>query len=209
MTRDELIALARKLGAPEPMTMKEVFLADGQFLEAFADALSSATPAGGGQNPTINYEPLHAFALDNRVSYNELCAAVRKAIALAASPVPMASGAGEPVATVADNPFCPEGTSDVLDRYLPTGTELYLAPPAASVREQDAKDAARYRWLRANTKEEPLRPAAYGSELAPDMRLKHSFPTLVSYDAIGQQISLDAAIDAALSSDTQEGSANG
>lgn len=60
--------------------------------------------------------------------------------------------------------------------------------------------ADRYDWLCANVKEEPLRPAAYGSEIAPDMRLKHSFPVLVSYDAIGQQISLDAAIDAARSS---------
>lgn len=71
--------------------------------------------------------------------------------------------------------------------------------PAADAGEVE-KDAARYRYLRTNCKEEPLRPASYGSEIAPDMRLKHSFPVLVSYDSIGQQITLDSAIDAAIES---------
>ena len=43
--------------------------------------------------------------------------------------------ADEPIATVADNPFCPEGTSDVLDRYLPIGTELYLRPSQQALGE--------------------------------------------------------------------------
>jgi len=34
-----------------------------------------------------------------------------------------------PVATVKENPYCPEGTSDELDRYLPAGTALYASPP--------------------------------------------------------------------------------
>ena len=58
-------------------------------------------------------------------------------------------------------------------------------------------DAERYRWLRDNTKEAPLRPHAYNAEMFPDTRLKHSMPDLVSYDCIGQQITLDDAIDAA------------
>jgi hypothetical protein len=33
----------------------------------------------------MNYEPLHAFAEKHRVSYNELCAAVREAIAIRAA----------------------------------------------------------------------------------------------------------------------------
>lgn len=30
--------------------------------------------------PALNYEPLHKFAADNRVSYNELCTAVQSAV---------------------------------------------------------------------------------------------------------------------------------
>lgn len=58
------------------------------------------------------------------------------------------------------------------------------------------KDAARYRWLRDATGETPLRPAAFGSEMYPDMRLKLDFPTIVSYDAVGNVTTLDQAIDA-------------
>lgn len=58
------------------------------------------------------------------------------------------------------------------------------------------KDAERYRWLRDATGETPLRPAAFGSEMYPDMRLKLDFPTIVSYDAVGNVTTLDQAIDA-------------
>ena len=57
-------------------------------------------------------------------------------------------------------------------------------------------DAERYRWLRDATGETPLRPAAFGSEMYPDMRLKLDFPTIVSYDAVGNVTTLDQAIDA-------------
>lgn len=60
------------------------------------------------------------------------------------------------------------------------------------------KDAERYRWLRDATGETPLRPAAFGSEMYPDMRLKLDFPTIVSYDAVGNVTTLDQAIDAAI-----------
>ena len=58
------------------------------------------------------------------------------------------------------------------------------------------KDAERYRWLRDATGETPLRPAAFGGEMYPDMRLKLDFPTIVSYDAVGNVTTLDQAIDA-------------
>ena len=58
------------------------------------------------------------------------------------------------------------------------------------------KDAERYRWLRDATGETPLRPAAFGNEMYHDMRLKLDFPTIVSYDAVGNVTTLDQAIDA-------------
>lgn len=70
--------------------------------------------------------------------------------------------------------------------------------PSPSPSQGEALDAARYRWLRDNVSETPLRPASFGSVEFPDMRLRFDFPTLVSYDAIGQQITLDDAIDAAM-----------
>ena len=57
-------------------------------------------------------------------------------------------------------------------------------------------DAERYRWLRDATGETPLRPAAFGGEMYPDMRLKLDFPTIVSCDAVGNVTTLDQAIDA-------------
>ena len=58
------------------------------------------------------------------------------------------------------------------------------------------RDAERYRWLRDATGETPLRPAAFGGEMYPDMRLKLDFPTIVSCDAVGNVTTLDQAIDA-------------
>lgn len=58
------------------------------------------------------------------------------------------------------------------------------------------KDAERYRKLRDATGETPLRPAAFGGEMYHDMRLKLDFPTIVSYDAVGNVTTLDQAIDA-------------
>ena len=37
----------------------------------------------------------------------------------------------EPVATIKENPFTPEGISDDIGVYLPNGTKLYLAAGAA------------------------------------------------------------------------------
>ena len=41
-----------------------------------------------------------------------------------------------PVAVVKENPYCPEGTSDELNVYLPAGTKLYTTPPAATSEAQ-------------------------------------------------------------------------
>jgi hypothetical protein len=60
------------------------------------------------------------------------------------------------------------------------------------------KDAERLDLLGKLCKETPLRPNAFCSEIAPDTRLKYEFPTLVSYDSVGNQISLRDAIDAAI-----------
>lgn len=66
------------------------------------------------------------------------------------------------------------------------------------------KDAERYRWIAKNVHERPLRPAAYGSDMYPDMRLRYELPVLVSFDAIGQKISFDSATDAAMLTASQK-----
>lgn len=66
------------------------------------------------------------------------------------------------------------------------------------------RDAERYRWLRDATGETPIRPAAFNSEIMPDIRLKFDFPTLVSYNCIGVQYTLDEAIDAAIAAQKGE-----
>lgn len=68
-----------------------------------------------------------------------------------------------------------------------------LTAEVAALRE----DAERYRWLRANAKESPLRPKLYAAEMFPDTRLQYQFPTLMSWADYCGQIELDAAIDAA------------
>lgn len=65
------------------------------------------------------------------------------------------------------------------------------------------KDAARYQWIKDATGETPLRPAAYNSEF-PDTRLRFDFPTIISYDAVGNVTTLDAAIDAAMQKESGE-----
>ncbi|RMX06739.1 hypothetical protein D8I35_09565 [Corticibacter populi] len=44
---------------------------------------------------------------------------------------PRTQADAEPVATVKENPYCPEGESDELSTYLPVGTKLYTRPPRA------------------------------------------------------------------------------
>ena len=70
------------------------------------------------------------------------------------------------------------------------------------------KDAERLGWLANKVHERPLRPASYGSEMFPDMRLCYGLPTMVSYDAIGQTISFRAAIDAAIAQEQPNARAN-
>jgi hypothetical protein len=53
--------------------------------------------------------------------------ALRAALAAACAP-PQSQPEQEPVAEVKENPFCPEGHSDELTKYLPVGTKLYTAP---------------------------------------------------------------------------------
>jgi hypothetical protein len=64
-------------------------------------------------------------------------------------------------------------------------------------RAEAGADAENYRWIRDNVREVPLRPDRFGAEVMPDTRLCWELPVLVSLDAIGQQISLDEAIEAA------------
>lgn len=90
-------------------------------------------------------------------------------------------------------------TSEMNDQLREQNTSVDQS--CAQLEEQLAearKDAERYRWVASKVRERPLRPAAYGSEMFPDMRLRYELPVLVSYDAIGQQISFDAAIDTAI-----------
>lgn len=63
------------------------------------------------------------------------------------------------------------------------------------IENETLTDQERFEWLVNNLKEEPLNPRAYSSEICPDLRLKYKLPTLVSYDSIGQTISLREAID--------------
>lgn len=53
---------------------------------------------------------------------------VREAAALLAAH----AGGGEAVAEVKENPYCPEGMSDELTKYLPVGTLLYTHPQQAA-----------------------------------------------------------------------------
>lgn len=48
----------------------------------------------------------------------------------------------EPVAIVKENPYCPEGTSDELDRYLPNGTKLYDRPAPQAAQPAAPQDRA-------------------------------------------------------------------
>lgn len=61
--------------------------------------------------------------------------------------------------------------------------------------ERFEEDANRYAWIKNNIKETPVRPQLFNAEICPDTRLKYELPILISYNAIGQQISLDKAID--------------
>lgn len=79
----------------------------------------------------------------------------------------------------------------------PSGSAALDAAIAEAI-EKYRKDAERLDWLEKVCKETPLNQKAFGSEIAPDTRLRYDFPTLVSYDAIGQKISIRDAIDAAI-----------
>lgn len=59
------------------------------------------------------------------------------------------------------------------------------------------KNAERYEWIRNNTKECPVNPKAFNSDF-PDISLRFDFPVLVSYDCVGNNITLDKAIDSAI-----------
>ena len=76
----------------------------------------------------MNYEPLYTFAEKHRVPYNELCTALREALA---APQP------EPVAEVIDREHQPwehgKHTSWLVNPSdLPAGTKLYAAAPPAA-----------------------------------------------------------------------------
>ena len=76
----------------------------------------------------MNYEPLYTFAEKHRVPYNELCTALRAALA---APQP------EPVAEVIDREHQPwehgKHTSWLVNPSdLPAGTKLYAAAPPAA-----------------------------------------------------------------------------
>ena len=91
-------------------------------------------------------------------------------------------------------------TRDTLNTVLglPPGDSSALDAAIAEAVEPYRKDAERLDLLGKLCKETPLRPNAFCSEIAPDTRLRYDFPTLVSYDSVGNQISLRDAIDAAI-----------
>lgn len=141
---------------------------------------------------------------DNWKTYGESYIEDARAViaALAASPVPMAPSDGD-YAKWAERCGAEVGWLDGQMAWVKFHTQTSLdffclalqsPPPAASVREQDAKDAARYRWLRAN--------------YVPPGDMHKDFDDMDRAVAVGGTV-LNDAIDAALSSDTQEGSANG
>lgn len=65
------------------------------------------------------------------------------------------------------------------------------------------EDAARYRWIRGNVKEELVRPEYINSEL-PDLRTQWAFPFLYCSGPVGGYQSLDAAIDAAMTQEKRD-----
>lgn len=89
--------------------------------------------------------------------------------------------------------LCNQAEGELESDYCPQPTESR----AEWKKEHVERDAARWRYLKSATGETPLRPAAYGAEF-PDIRLRFDFQTIVSYDAVGNQIELDDAIDAAI-----------
>lgn len=75
------------------------------------------------------------------------------------------------------------------------GEGIAQAAPAA---ENDAEDAARYRWLKSQASEELLNPRAALSEICPDMRTHWKLPTLICSGPVGGYLGFDASIDAAM-----------
>jgi len=47
---------------------------------------------------------------------------------------------GEPVAEVKENPYCPEGHSDEITKYLPVGMKLYTTPQPAERKRKPLTD---------------------------------------------------------------------
>lgn len=69
----------------------DVEMGDGDGARKVAlEALTALAAPAAPSEPVVNFAPLHVFAEANRVSYNELCAAVRAAI----TPQPSAKPAG-------------------------------------------------------------------------------------------------------------------
>jgi hypothetical protein len=91
----------------------------------------------------------------------------------------------------------------VMKRYGQACAEAAAAPLLARVAELE-KDAARWRVLVDSCGETPLRPEAFGSELAPDTRLKIDFPTIVSFDSVGNVTTLNDWADAALAAHKEQ-----
>lgn len=104
------------------------------------DIIRMALKAGFDSNPLCPVVTRHSNGswvgvLDKLCEFAELVAAN----ALAAQ-----DQQAEPVATVKENPYCPEGKSDELTDYLPVGMKLYSRPqraqaePAAQVQADAA-----------------------------------------------------------------------
>lgn len=92
--------------------------------------------------------------------------------------------------------------SDIVERLRRGAAPLDdpdLNDQAADEIEALRKDAARYRWIKANTSEAPLNAQAFASCEFPDTRLRFVLPAgMVSWaDYMGQR-TLDEAIDAAM-----------
>lgn len=79
------------------------------------------------------------------------------------------------------------------------GDQVFTHPPLS---DETVKDAERYRWLRENMGETNFDEKRFTGQEFPDTRLKFLMPPIISYTCVGEQISLDAAIDEAMKAES-------
>lgn len=80
------------------------------------------------------------------------------------------------------------------DRIVWRGNYYHL-PPAAQVADSVREDAARYRCLKSQSKEQLLNPRGAASEFCADMRTHWKLPVLMCSGPIGGYLSFDDSVD--------------